>query len=72
VSRPARTSDAWTSGQSYEAYVGRWSRLVAAEFLPRLAVPPGARWLDVGSGTGALTEAVLVTCAPQQVVGVEP
>jgi len=37
-----------------------------------LAVPPGARWLDVGSGTGALTDAVLVCCAPELVVGVEP
>jgi SAM-dependent methyltransferase len=72
VSGPARTSDSWTSGQSYESYVGRWSRLVAAEFLDRLGVPPGARWLDVGSGTGALTEAVLVSCAPDRVVGVEP
>ena len=43
-----------------------------AEFLAWLAVPPGARWLDVGSGTGALTEAVLAGCAPREVVGVEP
>lgn len=72
VSRPGGMPDSWTSGRSYESYVGRWSRLVATEFLARLAVPPGARWLDVGSGTGALTEAILVRCAPEQVVGVEP
>jgi SAM-dependent methyltransferase len=72
VSNPVRPSDSWSGGQSYESYVGRWSRLVAAEFLARLAVPPGARWLDVGSGTGALTEAVLASCAPEQVVGIEP
>jgi SAM-dependent methyltransferase len=65
-------SDSWASGHSYEDYVGRWSRAVAADFLPWLAVPPGTRWLDVGSGTGALTEAVLVGCAPLEVVGVEP
>ena len=67
-----RPKDTWASGQSYESYVGRWSRLVSAEFLAWLAVPPGARWLDVGSGTGALTEAVLVSRAPEQVVGIEP
>jgi ubiquinone/menaquinone biosynthesis C-methylase UbiE len=72
VGEPGRVSDRWTSGRSYEDYVGRWSRAVAAEFLARLPVPSGARWLDVGSGTGALTEAVLAGCAPQEVVGVEP
>jgi SAM-dependent methyltransferase len=72
VSERTRVSDSWASGRSYEAYVGGWSRLVAAEFVAWLAVPPGVRWLDVGSGTGALTEAVLVRCAPDQVVGVEP
>ena len=72
MSGSVRPKDTWASGQSYESYVGRWSRLVSAELLAWLAVPPGARWLDVGSGTGALTEAVLVSFAPEQVVGVEP
>ncbi|WP_237216639.1 class I SAM-dependent methyltransferase [Falsiroseomonas oryziterrae] len=62
----------WAAGEAYEPYVGRWSRLVAAQFLPRLGVPPGARWLDVGCGTGALTEAILETEAPAAVTGVEP
>ena len=26
-------TDAWDSGDAYEPYVGRWSRLVAREFL---------------------------------------
>jgi SAM-dependent methyltransferase len=72
VSGPVPVSDSWASGQSYESYVGGWSRLVAAAFVERLDVPPGARWLDVGSGTGALTEAVLGFSAPELVVGVEP
>jgi ubiquinone/menaquinone biosynthesis C-methylase UbiE len=65
-------SDSWASGRSYENYVGRWSRLVAADFLAWLAVPPGARWLDVGAGPGVLTAAVLVDRSPREVVGVEP
>lgn len=64
--------DRWTSGTSYDAFVGRWSRLVAPAFLDWLAVPPGQHWLDIGSGTGALTEAILARCDPASVVGVEP
>ncbi|WP_116950068.1 class I SAM-dependent methyltransferase [Jiangella endophytica] len=64
--------DVWAEGDAYEAYVGRWSRRVAAAFVPWLDVPGGARWVDVGCGTGALTEAVLTLAAPDSVVGVDP
>ena len=62
----------WTSGEVYEAYMGRWSRLVAAEHVRRLGVGPGLRWLDVGCGTGALTSAVLAAAEPGSVLGVDP
>jgi SAM-dependent methyltransferase len=45
---------------------------VAHEFVRWLEVAPGARWLDVGCGTGALTEAILESAQPQGVVGVDP
>jgi ubiquinone/menaquinone biosynthesis C-methylase UbiE len=67
-----RSADLWAAGDLYEPYVGRWSRVVAAEFLARLGVPAGARWLDVGCGTGALSEAILDRCAPDAVLGVDP
>ncbi|HXH06090.1 MAG TPA: class I SAM-dependent methyltransferase [Vicinamibacterales bacterium] len=63
--------DTWASGEAYEPYVGRWSRLVAREFLAWLAVPPGTRWLEVGTGTGALTGAILENGAPGAIVGVD-
>jgi SAM-dependent methyltransferase len=72
VGGAAAPADSWSSGQSYESYVGRWSRLVAAEFLAWLDAPPDRRWLDVGCGTGALTETVLGDRAPSAIVGVEP
>ena len=62
----------WTSGAVYEAYMGRWSRLVAAEHVRRLDAGPALRWLDVGCGTGALTSAVLAAAEPASVVGVDP
>jgi SAM-dependent methyltransferase len=62
-------TDVWAQGDAYEAYVGRWSRQVAARFVRWLAVPDGRRWLDAGCGTGALTSAVI---HPALVVGVDP
>jgi SAM-dependent methyltransferase len=65
-------SDIWSEGDAYEAYVGRWSRLVAGLFVGWVDLPPGRRWLDVGCGTGALTTAVLSGAEPAEVVGVDP
>jgi SAM-dependent methyltransferase len=72
--QPDRVSgvDRWDSGDAYEPYVGRWSRLVAQEFVRWLAVLPRSRWLDVGCGTGALTQAVLKHAEPREVVGIDP
>ena len=67
----ADRKDSWDSGDAYEPYVGRWSRLVAPEFLDWLAVPPGRRWLDTGCGIGALAESILALGAPGEVVGMD-
>jgi SAM-dependent methyltransferase len=66
------SADVWASGDAYEPYVGRWSRLVAQDFLAWLPEVPGTRWLDVGCGTGALTEAILDVAAPTLVQAVDP
>jgi SAM-dependent methyltransferase len=67
----AARNDVWAQSAGYERYVGRWSRLVAAEFLKWIAIPPGCAWLDVGCGTGALSQCVLEHAAPAKVVGVD-
>jgi SAM-dependent methyltransferase len=64
-------NDAWASGDSYEPYIGRWSRLVAQEFIRWLAVPPRSRWLDAGSGTGALSLTILEMANPKKVKGID-
>jgi SAM-dependent methyltransferase len=67
-----QVSDTWERGSPYEQYVGRWSRLVAREFLQWLRIPPGRKWLDLGCGTGALCAAIVDDCSPSSVEGVEP
>jgi SAM-dependent methyltransferase len=62
----------WASGDLYEPYVGRWSRLVAREFLDWLGAPAGLAWLDVGCGTGALASAVAERCSPRRLAGIDP
>lgn len=64
--------DVWAAGDLYEPYVGRWSRLVAREFLGWLDVKRGKQWVDVGCGTGALTQTILDVADPRSVVGVDP
>lgn len=64
--------DDWGSAEAYEPYVGRWSRAVADEFLPWLAVPSGARWLEVGCGTGALTQAICEKADPARLLACDP
>jgi SAM-dependent methyltransferase len=64
--------DAWQAGESYDAYMGRWSRQIAPLFLDRLEAAEGLDWLDVGCGTGALSEAIVARCEPGSLTGVDP
>jgi len=65
-------NDVWAIGAAYEPYVGRWSRLVALEFLACLGVAPAKQWLDIGCGTGALSQVILDVVSPSKVKGVDP
>ncbi len=62
----------WGGGAAYETYMGRWSRLVAGEFVQWLRIPADAQWVDVGCGTGGLTQTVLDSAAPRTICAVDP
>lgn len=63
-------ADPWNQADPYEAYVGRWSRRLAPTFVAWAGVPSGASVVDVGCGTGALSEAILAT-RPAQLLGID-
>lgn len=63
--------DRWTSGAHYDQWMGRWSRVLAQEFLNWLDLPAGLRWLDVCCGSGTITEAVVERNMPASIVGVD-
>jgi SAM-dependent methyltransferase len=62
----------WGSGEAYDAYVGRWSRLVAPLFVEWVSPSPERDWVDVGCGTGELTDAIIRSGAPRSVFGIDP
>jgi ubiquinone/menaquinone biosynthesis C-methylase UbiE len=68
----ADLQDVWAAGSTYEGFMGRWSRQLAPLFASWLQVPAGAHWLDVGCGTGAMTDAISREAEPTSVLGCDP
>lgn len=58
--------------EAYGWRVGRWSRMVGRSLVEWLNRPAGLRWLDIGCGTGALSQAILETSAASRLVGIDP
>src|SRR4026207_1830091 len=64
--------DKWNNAALYESYVGRWSRMVAPEFLNWVNRKNQLVWLDAGCGTGALSDSILRLKDPKKVIGIDP
>lgn len=65
-------TDSWNEVDPYEYFMGRWSKLIAPLFLSWLNIPPGLSWLDLGCGTGALSEAITKNCKPSHLTCIDP
>ncbi|WP_348657641.1 class I SAM-dependent methyltransferase [uncultured Sulfitobacter sp.] len=63
--------DAWSAGQNYEHYMGRWSSKIATMFLEWVDPPANLAWLEIGCGTGALTAAVLSQASPSSILSTD-
>jgi SAM-dependent methyltransferase len=58
--------------ENYDRYMGRWSQRLAPLLADFAGVERGMRVLDVGSGTGSLTEVLAERVGASQVAGAEP
>jgi SAM-dependent methyltransferase len=59
-------------GDAYERFMGRWSRKLAPLLVQFAAVDDGDAVADIGSGTGALTAAVVAAAPSSHVLGIDP
>jgi SAM-dependent methyltransferase len=64
-------SEFFSAGDAYERFMGRWSGELAPRLVRFAGVRDGDAVLDVGSGTGALTAAVVAAAPSSRVIGVD-
>ena len=62
----------FATGDGYELYMGRWSRLLVPLYVAFAGVKDGHRVLDVGTGTGAVASTLEATLPRSTIVGVDP
>jgi 2-polyprenyl-3-methyl-5-hydroxy-6-metoxy-1,4-benzoquinol methylase len=65
----ADNTTVFNAADDYERFMGRWSRAIGEKFLDWLGPSSGARWLDVGCGSGAFSELIAKRCAPKSISG---
>ena len=60
------------SGDAYDRFMGRYSQLLAPAFADFAGVAAGQRVVDVGCGTGVLTEELARRIGAEHVAGADP
>jgi SAM-dependent methyltransferase len=62
----------FSAADAYERFMGRWSRAIAPLLVRFAGVRDGDLLLDIGSGTGALADAMAAAAPASRIVGVDP
>ena len=62
----------FTLSEGYERFMGRWSRLLAPQFIAFAGIRNGERVLDVGTGTGSVASTLAAAMPASEVVGIDP
>lgn len=60
-----------TDAAAYERLMGRWSRLLATQFIEFAGIGDGDRILDLGCGTGSLAFALAARKEPSRILGID-
>jgi SAM-dependent methyltransferase len=62
----------FTASEGYERFMGRWSRLLAPQYIAFAGIRDGERILDVGTGTGSVASALAAAMPASEIVAVDP
>ncbi|MDQ2985682.1 MAG: class I SAM-dependent methyltransferase [Armatimonadota bacterium] len=62
----------FSESEAYDRFMGRWSRKLAVAFLDFVKLGDQDRVLEIGSGTGSLSRAILERISGGSVTGIDP